>query len=288
MNRHSDVAEHGFGARSGDGQTRLVLRADDGIGDVIQVSQLLAMLCFFVTERSEAARAPVNYSVAAIDEPTLVQLHERFAHRARELRRKRVSRPVPVARRTDGAQLLENLAAGLLDEADGALDERRAPEIEFGLSLGGELLLDDVLGGDSRVIGAGHPERFVARHPAPADDHILHGIVETVAHMQHRRHVRGWHDDHERIAIAAVSLAPLFVGRKHSGLDPALVDSALSLAGVVLRRQLVKLLCCAHLWRKLAGAIFAGKTARSMQFGGRYSFGRGLRMSAGVFSGSAT
>ena len=142
------------------------------------------------------------------------------------------------------------------------LDERFAPEIRFRFALGRELLLHDVLGGDSGVVGAGNPERFVPDHAAPADEHILNGVVEAMPHVQHRCHI-GWrHDDHERLAVAAVAPAALFLGRKNPGLDPALVDGALGLAGVVLRRQIAKFLCRAHLRRKLTGAIFAGKTAR--------------------------
>ncbi len=262
MNGDGDIAEHRFRASGRDGETRVVLRADDRIGDVVQHAHLLAVLGLFVAQRREAARAPVNDPVAAVDEPALVELDERFAYRARQLGRERVRRPVPVGGRTDRAQLAQNLAAGLLDEGNGAFSECRPTEIELGLALGRELLLDDVLGGDPGVVGARNPERLIPDHAAPADGHVLDGGVESVPHVQHGCHIGWGHHDHERVAVAAVAPATLLFGRKNSGLDPALVDGALGLAGVVLRRQVVKLLCCAHLRRKLTGAIFAGKTAR--------------------------
>src|SRR5512141_22126 len=100
-----------------------------------------------------------------IDQAALMELDESFPHSARELRRKRIRRPVPIGRSADSAQLAKNLTAGFLDEGDGAVDKCFAPEIEPGLSFLRELFLDDVLGGDTGVIGAGNPECLVPHHP---------------------------------------------------------------------------------------------------------------------------
>ena len=158
--------------------------------------------------------------------------------------------------------MTQNFAAGLLDEGDGALDEGCAAEVRLGFPFGRELLLDDVLSGDSGVIGAGNPERFVADHSSPTDDHVLDGVVEAVAHVQHGGHVRRWHHDHEGIAIASVAAAALLIGGKNPRVDPALVNRALYLSRVVLRWEIAKLLGCAHLRRKLTGANFSGKMSR--------------------------
>ena len=76
------------------------------------------------------------------------------------------------------------------------------------------------------VVGAGKPKRFVARHPAPADDHVLHGVVETVPHVQHGRHVRRRDDHHERRARPAGARAPLGVRAVHARRVPRLVQAA--------------------------------------------------------------
>src|SRR5258706_671593 len=73
----------------------------DRIKDLIEISRFLAVLGLFVTQRGEAARTPMNDTMAAVDESTLVQLDERFAHGSRQLRRQRVGRPVPVGRASD-------------------------------------------------------------------------------------------------------------------------------------------------------------------------------------------
>ena len=60
-----------------------------------------------------------------------------------------------------------------------------------------QLLLDDVLGGDARVVGAGHPERRLAEHAVEADEDVLEGVLEPVAHVQDARDVRGRDYDDE-------------------------------------------------------------------------------------------
>ena len=45
-------------------------------------------------------------------------------------------------------------------------------------------LLDDGLGGDAGVVGAGHPEDVVALHPPPADQDVLQGVIERVAQVE--------------------------------------------------------------------------------------------------------
>ena len=60
------------------------------------------------------------------------------------------------------------------------------------------------------------PEGFVARHPAPADEHVLHRVVEAMPHVQHRRDIRRRHHDHERFACGG----PVGVGHKYAVLRP--------------------------------------------------------------------
>ena len=56
-------------------------------------------------------------------------------------------------------------------------------------------LLDHGLRGDAGVVGARHPEGVVALHAVPADEHVLDGVVERVAHVQRAGDVRRRDDD---------------------------------------------------------------------------------------------
>jgi hypothetical protein len=141
--------------------------------------------------------------MAAIDQLVVVEPHENFAHRPRQLRAQRVGRARPIGARANAAQLLQNLTASERDEFLDPIDERVAAEIIARLAFDGELSLDDVLRCDAGVVGAGHPERFVAGHAAPADEDVLYRAVEPVTHMQHRRNVGRRDHNRERVARAA-------------------------------------------------------------------------------------
>ena len=67
-------------------------------------------------------------------------------------------------------------------------------------ALGQEALLDDGLGGDAGVVGAGHPQRRIAPHPVEPDQHVLQRVVERMPQMQGSGDV-GWRDE-DGVAIA--------------------------------------------------------------------------------------
>jgi hypothetical protein len=70
-----------------------------------------------------------------------------------------------------------------------------------GLAFGLELLLDDDLRRDARMVGADLPERVVAAHPMPADEHVHQRLLERVTHVQRAGDVRRRQLDAVRIAI---------------------------------------------------------------------------------------
>ena len=67
MDGDGDVAEHGLRPRSGDEQR--FVRADDAVGDGVQLAHLLFMNHFEVGDGGLAVRAPVDDVSAAIDQP---------------------------------------------------------------------------------------------------------------------------------------------------------------------------------------------------------------------------
>ena len=96
MNRDRDVAEHGLGTRGGDDEARIVFRTNNWIGNLVERAHLFIVFRLFVAERRHAARTPVDDAVAAIDQPPLVELYERFSHRARQFGRQCVRGTVPI------------------------------------------------------------------------------------------------------------------------------------------------------------------------------------------------
>ena len=51
------------------------------------------------------------------------------------------------------------------------------------------------LGGNRRMVGAGHPASVLALHACPAHKDVLYGVVEHVSHVEHTGHVR-WRNNY--------------------------------------------------------------------------------------------
>ncbi|OPZ74053.1 MAG: hypothetical protein BWY80_00736 [Firmicutes bacterium ADurb.Bin456] len=62
-----------------------------------------------------------------------------------------------------------------------------------------QLLFHPGLGGNTGVIGAGHPKGIVALHPSPPGKNVLQGIVQGMSHMQLAGHIWRRHDYTERL-----------------------------------------------------------------------------------------
>ena len=104
--RDGDVAQHGFRAGCCDDQGGAEVRGvaprrhTDPVGhrvpDLIQRTRLLLEFRLLVAQRREAARAPVDHPVAAVDQAVVIQADEGFPHGHAQLRRERVRRATPV------------------------------------------------------------------------------------------------------------------------------------------------------------------------------------------------
>ncbi len=91
-----------------------------------------------------------------------------------------------------------------------------------------EPLLDDSLGGDAGVVGAGHPEAVVSLHASPPDQHILERVVQRVPQMEGPGDVgRRDHDAVRRPVAGRIRM-------EVSVLDPELVPPVLGVFGVIL------------------------------------------------------
>ena len=227
---NSHITQHRFRSGGGDrdGLRRCV---GEGVAQMIELAGRLGELGFLVGQRRPATRAPVNDAVSLVNQSIFVQAHERFTHGRRQLRREGVSRARPVGTRADRLELIENLAARLLDKRHNPFHKRLASQIEACVSFNGELLFDDILRRDACVIGAGYPQRLVGGHPTPTDQDILHRVVEPMAHMQYRGDVWRWHDDDKGLALGGAFGA----GGENTMLGPTRIPARLRGRGVVVR-----------------------------------------------------
>ena len=105
----------------------------------------------------------------------------------------------PVAGGAEFLELLDDDAAVLLLPLPDLLQEGFATEVVAGLFLLlAELPLDDGLGGDARVVGAGEPEDLVPGLAGAASEDVLKGVVENVTEGQDSGDIRRRDDDRVR------------------------------------------------------------------------------------------
>ena len=72
--------------------------------------------------------------------------------------------------------------------------------LDRGFAFGLDAFLDDRLRGDAGMVGAGDPDRVVAKHASPADEDVLERVVERVAQVQRCGDV--WRRDHDAIRLS--------------------------------------------------------------------------------------
>src|SRR4029453_17211911 len=127
--RHAGIAEHRLRPRRGDDDARTAIFGR--IADVPETARLAAVgrLRLFVRERRLTAHAPMNDAVAAIDQPLLIEADEHLAHRLRKALVHREALALPIARRAEAHELLEDLAAVLPFPLTDKLVEPLAHEI---------------------------------------------------------------------------------------------------------------------------------------------------------------
>ena len=81
MDRHGRVAQQRLGPRGGDREEGRG-PALHWVADVVELALRVPRFGFFVGQRRETVRAPMDHAVAAVDEPFFPQTHEHLAHRA--------------------------------------------------------------------------------------------------------------------------------------------------------------------------------------------------------------
>ena len=105
-----------------------------------------------------AARAPVDDVVAFVDQALVVEGGEDLDYGLGQAFIHGEALAVPVAGAAQAFELVDDLAAGLLPPGPDPLDEFFAAQLVTIVTLGLQVPLDDILGGDAGVVGAWHPE----------------------------------------------------------------------------------------------------------------------------------
>ena len=176
------VTQHGLGA--GGGYDEIARPVGQGIPDVMQVAGLVLVFDLVVGQGGMTTVAPVDDVVALVDQPFLEKFDKDLAHGLGALLVKGEALTGPVHGCADAADLAQDMVALLLFPLPDALDELVAAQIVAGQPLFLELALHHVLGGDARMVGAGHPQHVFALLAIEAAQNVLKRQVQGMAHMQ--------------------------------------------------------------------------------------------------------
>ena len=131
-----------------------------------------------------------------------------------------LARPIAGSAEADHL-LLDHAAAFVFPFPDAAL-EFLAAKVLAADFLGGEFALDDELRGDPGVVHAGQPERAIAAHAVPANEHVDLRVLEHVADVDRAGDIRRRERDRKWRAVAGIFRAEEFF--VEPGLRPALFD----------------------------------------------------------------
>ena len=152
----------------------------------------------------ERLRIPVHHAHSTINQPLVVEVHKHLDDALRAHLVHREGRALPVARRAQLPQLLQDDAAVLVCPVPRVFQEFLARQVAFLDALFREFLHHFRLRCNRGVVGAGHPAGVLALHAGASHQNVLNRVVEHVAHVEHARHV-GWRN-HNCVGFSAVGL----------------------------------------------------------------------------------
>ena len=198
IHRHRRVAQHRFGAGGGDFQ--IALTPAEGIAEMPEMAIHLLHLHLQVTHRRTGGGTPVHEVFTAIDQPLLVQADEGLLHRfAQPLIQGEALSP-PVHRVTQAPQLANDAPTAFRLPLPGPLQKRLSAEITACFALLLQLLLENRLHGNGRMIRTGQAEHIFPSQALVAHDRVDERRVEGMTHVQAAGDVRWRYHHRKRIA----------------------------------------------------------------------------------------
>ena len=200
---HAGIAQHGFGTGSCHDHALAAVRA--GVADVPQMAGLLLIFHFRVGQGGLALGAPVDDTVAAVDQAFFVQAHEHLAHGLIAALVHGEALPAPVAASAQTALLAVDASAVLLFPCPCPLQKAFAAYHFLSQTFLGHGVHHLHLGGDGGVVGAGQPQGGVALHAVVTNGRVLQKTVHSMAHVQLAGNIgRRHHDGKGLLALHTV------------------------------------------------------------------------------------
>ena len=140
-------------------------------------------------------RAPVDDTLALIDEALVIEVYEYFLNSFGATVIEGEALSIPVTGGTEFFQLLNDSAAVFAFPFPCTFQETFTAEVLFGESFFLHCVYNLSLGCDRSMVSSWQPEGFIALHSSETDQNILQGFIQCVTHMQLTGDVRWWNYD---------------------------------------------------------------------------------------------
>ncbi len=162
---------------------------------MIEMRRRINMVDFRIGNGRLTFGAPVDNLFPAVDITFFIQAAKGFQDRIGTAFVHRKTHPVPIAGAAQLVQLVQYDAAVFLFPFPDALQKAFPANVCLCQPLLCHFLCDLHLCGDAGMVDAGYPERVKACHAFPANQDILHGVIQRVPHVQLPCDIRGRHYD---------------------------------------------------------------------------------------------
>ncbi len=94
-----------------------------------------------------------------------------------------------------------------------------------------QVLFNNILRSNTGVIAARQPQGVIALHPAAANQDVLDGIIQSMAHMQRTGNVRWWYNYGKRSLVWVAGSMEIIT------LEPKMIPFYLHCIRIINRRQ---------------------------------------------------
>ena len=192
-----------------------------------KMSVLLGVLHLGVGQCRLTHRAPVDDTIAAVNQSVAVHLDKRTAHRLTATLVHGKCKTSPVATAAETFQLFHNTSAVLFLPLPSTLEETVAPEVVFVDTLLLQCFDNLHFRCNTSVVGTGQPQRVVTLHTLETNKRILDGVVQSVSEVQLSRDV-GRRRNHAKVRLAHFRL-----GSKVPLVHPPMVQIVFKLVWLV-------------------------------------------------------
>ena len=225
MHADGGIARDGLGPGGSNGD--MPAAVGQLVAHLPQLAPALLVFHFVIGKSRVAARAPVDDVVALVDQPFIIELHKNLAHGGGEAFIHGEAQTRPVHGIAKGARLIKNAVAVFIAPFPHPVDKGFTAQILAALAFLGKGAFHHVLGGNARVVGAGHPEHVLALLAGVTAEHVNKCMVERMPYVQRARDVGRRNDNGIRLA------GSVRIGRKGFVIFPVLAPPGFNVMGLI-------------------------------------------------------